>query len=350
METTAVTRQFDELLLPFLQAPDGAESERRLALLLEEHAAPVVRGVVKNKLRVSMSPGDGREENQDALDVCGDVYADLLTELHALKSDAGGRAISNFRSYVAGVAYNACHRRLRKKYPRRHGLKTRLRYLLTRHAPFALWESDEHTHLCGLAPWHGREAAPQTAALSDLATRARERLGAVDAQRMQLADLLPSVFDAAGGPVELDELVDAVADLQGVTEQQAREDSDEQQAQAQLPDARAGVGEELEQRLYVARLWEEICGLPRNQRAALLLNLRDARGRDLISLLPYTGVAGVRGIAEALDIPAEEFAALWQELPLEDACIAARLGVTRQQVINLRKSARARLGRRMKDF
>jgi hypothetical protein len=47
---------------------------------------------------------------------------------------------------------------------------------------------------------------------------------------------------------------------------------------------------------------------------------------------------------------AEEFANLWNELPLEDASIASLLGVTRQQVINLRKSARERLTRRMKGF
>jgi len=37
-------------------------------------------------------------------------------------------------------------------------------------------------------------------------------------------------------------------------------------------------------------------------------------------------------------------------LPLEDAAIAERLGLTRQQVINLRKSARARLARRMRGL
>jgi hypothetical protein len=40
-------------------------------------------------------------------------------------------------------------------------------------------------------------------------------------------------------------------------------------------------------------------------------------------------------------------AAVWNELPLEDAVIAERLGATRQQVINLRKCARARLSRRL---
>ena len=38
-----------------------------------------------------------------------------------------------------------------------------------------------------------------------------------------------------------------------------------------------------------------------------------------------------------------------EQMPLDDLTIAARLGVTRQQVINLRKSARARLTRRMAE-
>ena len=140
-----------------------------------------------------------------------------------------------------------------------------------------------------------------------------------------------------------------VAELTGVSARKAREDeADDGRAAEQIADARAGVDEEFDQRLYVARLWGEVRELPLNQRAALLLNLRDAQGRDLLALLPYTGVASVRQIAEALDIPAAEFAALWNDLPLEDKAIAERLGLTRQQVINLRKSARARLGRRLK--
>jgi hypothetical protein len=40
---------------------------------------------------------------------------------------------------------------------------------------------------------------------------------------------------------------------------------------------------------------------------------------------------------------------LLTRLPLDDLTIAARLGLTRQQVINLRKSARLRLARRLRD-
>jgi len=81
----------------------------------------------------------------------------------------------------------------------------------------------------------------------------------------------------------------------------------------------------------------------------LLLSLRDANGRGVLTLLPLTGIASIRQIAEALAMSAEKLATMWNELPVEDAIIAASLGVTRQQVINLRKCARARLLRRIRN-
>ena len=66
-------------------------------------------------------------------------------------------------------------------------------------------------------------------------------------------------------------------------------------------------------------------------------------------MFPAAGVASVRDMAAALEVSPEEFASLWNDLPLEDAKVAERLGLTRQQVINLRKSARERLARRTKD-
>jgi predicted DNA-binding protein (UPF0251 family) len=48
-----------------------------------------------------------------------------------------------------------------------------------------------------------------------------------------------------------------------------------------------------------------------------------------------------------MELSTEELAALWNDLPLEDLRIAEMLGISRQQVINLRKSARHRLARRV---
>jgi hypothetical protein len=55
-------------------------------------------------------------------------------------------------------------------------------------------------------------------------------------------------------------------------------------------------------------------------------------------------------LAAALEMDAEALAALWNELPLDDRRLAEDLQLTRQQVVNIRKSARERLRRRLKGF
>jgi DNA-directed RNA polymerase specialized sigma24 family protein len=349
----------DELLLPYLSATDEPESERLLARLFEEHAGPLVRGIVRRKLRVSFEGADGRAQNQDALEIEGEVYALLLSSLRALKSGGDTKPVADLRAYLAVVAYHACYKYLRQKYPRRHSLKNKLRYLLTHHAAFALWEDAAGEWLCGLAAWRGQpeKRAPsfgqtqESQARATVSSLAAASSRGFDPQRTPLAELVAALFGETRGPVKLDELVSAVASLQGIKDEPARSNDDDESARdprAELTDPAPAAVEEVDRRDYLGRLWAEVRQLPPRQRAALLLNLRDERGRDVVFLLPLTGVATLREIAAALEVGAEELAALWNDLPLEDARIAARLGATRQQVINLRKCARERLARRMR--
>ena len=95
-----------------------------------------------------------------------------------------------------------------------------------------------------------------------------------------------------------------------------------------------------------SRLWQEIRQLPLRQRIALLLNLPD----NGLPLFIITGVATLPELARELEWTEIRLAEAWTELPYDDARIGALLGVSSQQVINLRKSARARLQRRMKKW
>jgi hypothetical protein len=97
-------------------------------------------------------------------------------------------------------------------------------------------------------------------------------------------------------------------------------------------------------------LWGEIQLLPRAQRVALLCNLKSPQGVNVITLFPAARVATFEQLAEALEIPPREFEVLWGRLPLDDLSIAEYLKITRQQVINLRRSARDRLLRRRKTL
>jgi hypothetical protein len=106
--------------------------------------------------------------------------------------------------------------------------------------------------------------------------------------------------------------------------------------------------EQLGDREVVRDLWWQIRELPPMQRKALLLNLRYGGELDALPVLLLSGIAGLADIASVLEMSERELAAIWNELPWDDHRIAALLDVTRQQVVNLRKSARARLQRRMR--
>ena len=105
----------------------------------------------------------------------------------------------------------------------------------------------------------------------------------------------------------------------------------------------------IDRRRYAARLWEEICALPPKQRTALLLHLRDGRGNPALSLFPLSGIAFLPAIAATLNLSEAKLSELWSTLPLGDNSIAEILGCSRQQVINLRMSARKRLANRMRS-
>ena len=176
--------------------------------------------------------------------------------------------------------------------------------------------------------------------------------GSRAANSRSLGDALAAIFNHLGGPVEFDELVSALGKLlleSGISQlNQCTED--EESVASSIASSEPDQAWQVEKRIFLQRLWEELQQLPLNQRAALLLNLKGADGCGCISLFPATGIATVRQLADALEMSADSLAQLWNELPLEDARIAELLGLTRQQVINARKSGRERLTRRLKGF
>ncbi|HXA51354.1 MAG TPA: hypothetical protein VNV86_13655, partial [Candidatus Acidoferrum sp.] len=128
-----------------------------LEALIVEHAQPGIRKVVRYKLAFQ-----GRAEAQDVEDVAGEVMVELLGRLRAMKEAAPPDAIGSFSGYTAVSAYHACNEYLRRKYPNRHRLKNRLRYLLNTEMRFAIWESDGAEWLCGLSAWRRQSIPPAT--------------------------------------------------------------------------------------------------------------------------------------------------------------------------------------------
>ncbi len=347
------TGQNDDLLAPWLETlrTRGEEAaEPALLALIEISVKPVIRSVIRFKLRL------GSSERADEEDLAQEALAQWLAELRKLGEAPDDRSITDARGLAATIAYRVCCGWLRRRAPRRNALRNRLQYLLTRQAGLALWPAaggGDKIWVAGFAAWRGREMA-SFENLRGLPGDEKflARVGRLIAQGegAKLNDLLAAIFDYVGAPVAFDELALAVAALLRIGDEPSVSIEEGREAGGVWPASGEDVAWRVEKRIFLERLWKEVRELPRPQRAALLLNLREADGRGCLALFPATGVATLRQIAEALEIPAERFAEMWPQMPLDDATIARLLDLTRQQVINLRKSARERLARRLKGF
>jgi hypothetical protein len=346
----------DVLLRQFLSEEDSKLAQVCLERLLSEHVEPIVRDITRYKVRSAYSIGCGHEV-QDEEDIRSEVVLQLISRLRHLRRSAAPAPIENLRGYVAATTYNAYSQYVRMKYPMRWRLKNRLRYLLNHHPEFAIWKDKHQEYFSGLAGWakdgvnHEVEPRNQQRNMDDFINSLAPGRGVA---HLSLAELVQAILAWESRPMLLDELVAIVAELQGIRDMQPAESHVEEESEGTevnvcelLPDLAPDIVTALEQRSEVERLWKEICQLPGRQRVALLLNLRDSKARDALVLFSVIGVANLRQIAEVMEMPLERVAGFWNTLPLEDTAIAEMLGITRQQVINLRKSARERLARRM---
>lgn len=85
--------QTDALLIPFLNAAQGSESESVLAQLV---SSQIIKGIIKEKLR--LLAGEADLHGQDAEDVYSDVVAQILARLNSLRSNKSTDTIQDFRS------------------------------------------------------------------------------------------------------------------------------------------------------------------------------------------------------------------------------------------------------------
>lgn len=344
--------EVDILLLPFLEADAKEDEELLLSRLLEEHISPVIRQILRLKMQWHFDPPAGGYRDPDMDEAYHEIQLHLLRRLLDFKRHPEDKSLTNLRSYVAASARNACDEYLRRKFPQRRKLKDKIRYCLTSRAGLALWKDGNKGWLSGLAAWEGAaQVAADTQPLSVLMETLSVKLRDVALERLEMDELLTTVFRIVGRPLELDQLTATVAKLLGVEDAQTTPfDVGTNPLSERVPDPQASPDTLLEQRQLLEELWGEIQLLPRAQRVALLCNLRSPQGINVITLFPTTQVATFEQLAEALEIPPEEFEVLWSRLPLDDLSIAEYLKINRQQVINLRRSARDRLQRRLKTL
>jgi DNA-directed RNA polymerase specialized sigma24 family protein len=284
------------------------------------HAAAVVDRVLATQ-RTSAVRADDLE------DIRSTVLLRLLTRMRR-----NAEPIENFETFVSTATYNAINDHLRRRYPERARLKNRLRYLLMHDGELALWHGQAGL-LCGMRREMGGTSP------TGVTPRPGELSQQVLGRREEKAALL-AIFARAGGSLALDDVMAILVEVWNVVETRSADPE-------LLPFVGADAELALEQRRDLAALWGELLLLPPPQRTAVLLNLRDEDGGNALALVLLLGVASFDEAAAAAGLTPERLAELWSSLPLDDNSIAVQLGVSRQQVINLRSSGRRRLVRRM---
>lgn len=307
----------NELLKSFLNSP--GEDEQLLSELISEHASPMIRVIIRFKFQ--SNPSLLRETE----DIHNDIVVALLDRLRQIREAPADRPIQSFRDYVAVTSYNRCSEYLRQKFPQRRSAENRVRYLVTHTSGFSLWQN-ELTWICGMTEWTGR---------TDLCSPEVLRKAAESKGTKLNRDSLQELFQSMAAPVRLDDLADLLADQIPKTHHEAE------------PAVETSPEPATFYRSYLEKAWNEILELSQKQRCALLLSLRDEEGDGMLVAFVAVGIAGIGRIAEALQMKIDELARIWNELPLSDLQIADLMGIKRQQVINLRKCARERLGRRL---
>jgi hypothetical protein len=317
----------DPLLRGVLTARSETEREAAVAELLAEHAYDRIRKILSSRFRRAGLDADQVD------DLRHEVIVRLVSRLRRLVRFEDD-PIESFPDYVATATFNAFEDFVRKSHPLRSKLRNRTLYALV-HAPgLAVW-SVGGVSVCGLEAWRGRapdEESPMP------------RLTLVGSD---LRPMLQSLFARSAVPRTLEDVVSFLSVATGIPRDEAPRPLEE------VGEIRATTADpiaELTNLQYLRTLWKEIRELPLRQRIALLLQARDAGGESVTHLLPVTGIATIREIAEALEMGQEEFASLWRGLPFDDLTLAKRFDVTRQQVINLRRAARSRLLRRMGEL
>lgn len=317
-----LTLRMQSCYLRFREAISASERQGLLDELLAQHGTLLVQRILRKKLVAY--------HTEDFLEVQQQVHFRLLARLRSTTEEP----LQDFPAYVAVVTYNTCAEWQRQRQPRRHALKNRLRYLLTHTEGLALWEAQPRVWWCGRKEWTGSKKSADPAQLN--ASRPSLPKGTA------LRELANAFFSRVNCPIELDDLVNVLTEVLGIADETTSLDD-----KPEIADTQPSIDTAVERRAFLQTLWSEIKQLPVPQRRALLLNLRDQNCGNQLALFHLTGVASLRELAQTLEFTLEEFAEIWNQLPIDDLSLAARFNVTRQQIINLRLAARRRLARHL---
>ncbi len=342
-----------ELLASYLRASDGDAPACLEALL--KALTPRIEGILRKEWGCT-----GRDRSGNHADDLDDLRSETLLRLIRRLGEARsgtGEAIRDVEAVAALLAGQTVTARLRRERPAWTYLSNRIRYLLTRcgdRTALTLWRGDGADRWTGWRWWRteGKSPRPESDALkrrTQLEANSQQCSGWIfpdeDPVGLALLPFMERLFRWLDTPLLLPRLIKVSAEIRQVREATRIEPESPHEVHPleRVSDARGEFVRQLEVREFLRDLWFELGLLPLRQRTALVLTLSEG----VIRLLPAEGLASLREIAALLEMPAEELAGLWPDLPLDDRRVAERLHLQPRQVIVLRQNARDRLRRRL---
>lgn len=333
----------------YFAAPE-AEAEAILERLFRAELLPQLERIARRS---------GVPADRVAL-VVGDAALSLLIYLRSQRGK--GEPPRHWEAFLRTTVENAHTNHLRHQFAPYVRFKHRVRFALENSPELACW-NDEGKILASYADPDLRKCASYP--LSDEQPEMQRFLQTISeagnpedskALRRILIELLRQI----PAPVAINELTALLARLYGLTlpSDVPSSTKDMSSPETLLEQSRYAVCtadllmDQMENRAFLARLWSEIQQLRPQQRAVILLNLRDSQGHGVLELLPEVGVATLSEIRSAIEEATPLTDAQWERLreamPLADAEVAEWLSTTRETVHGLRRAARERLQRRMR--
>jgi hypothetical protein len=341
------------LLAAFLNPETAAgRVESCRARLITEFAEPLIRIIVRRKMHADLKPAAVHVTDRD--EHAHDAYGEaIVATCRALESWRIGKAQApgSFLDYVAIIAYRACGRAL--------DVSRSVEYLLTHQPGFALWPGADHLWVGGYREWQEEGRAPASASALDHLGRdpegfaregLRRRSPRKSLKNCNEVERLMALLDQTDAPIELGALAAAYQALEQAFPRIMRPVSltpigTEGDESYNMAEWNAGIDLEADiidaearrrdQRAFLDKMWGRAVQLPSQQRAALLLGLE----RSIFQSLVKDDIASFQEIAHTLDKTLEEFAEIWNRLPLNDKAIAHELDLSYGQVNDRRQSA-----------
>ena len=339
----------NELLLAYL-----SEKNENIASNISEQIIlkirPLIEKIVGAHMHNLLGSPTHFSQLQDIPDVRQEIIIRLLTYFSSLRQQTEPKIVKDLNAYVATVCYNCCYEYKQRKYPQRFRLKKKLQYLFTHHSSLGIWQDETQEWFGGLRDWGGdlkhwqiQSQQRTQQLLNDPLPRALQDVIDPTLRKKSAVEQVVELFNWSNQFIHLSDLITIFQKWWNLTDETVQFD----EYFIQQPPDVLKVEIALESSHKLKAVWSEITFLPLPQRRVLLLNLRDSIDRELLTLLPALKIASLSEIAATLEISPDNLGRVWNCLPLNDQQIATHMGLERRQVINLRRTARERLIRRV---